>query len=121
MTEERQPRETGMRDVPKRLRPYYLGLLRKGERWNETEGREASELLPQHLAFLREQIEQRTYLFAGPATEEGDVVGVLMIQAANLAAARALAESDPGVRAGRLQVELHPVLLPSLDGIQVSY
>ncbi len=121
MTEERQPRETGMRDVPRKLKPYFLGLLLKGERWNETEGREASELLPQHLAFLRQQIELRQYVFAGPATQDGAIVGVIMIEAAGLAEARALAESDPGVQAGRLRVEVHPVLLPSLEGVTVSY
>ncbi len=45
MTEERNPKETGMRDVPKNLKPYFLGLLRRGPRWNEIEGAEAAELL----------------------------------------------------------------------------
>jgi hypothetical protein len=32
-----------------------------------------------------------------------------------------LAENDPGVRAGRLAVEVHPVLLPALDGVRAMY
>jgi uncharacterized protein YciI len=140
MTEERNPKEVGMRDVPKNLKPYFLGLLRRGPRWNETEGAEGAELLPRHLAYLREQSEAGRYRLAGPVLgagrtrpdthrdshpearpDEGDFAGVLLISAETLEAAVALAENDPGVRAGRLAVEVHPVLLPSLDGVRAVY
>jgi uncharacterized protein YciI len=128
MTEERNPKETGMRDVPKNLKPYFLGLLRRGPRWNETEGPEAAELLPRHLAYMREQSEAGRYRLAGPVLpagqthpDESDFAGVLLISAETLEAARTLAENDPGVRAGRLAVEVHPVLLPALDGVRAVY
>jgi len=121
MTEERNPKETGMRDVPKNLKPYFLGLLRRGPRWNEIEGPEAAELLPRHLAYLREQTEAGRYRLAGPVLDESDFAGVLLISAETLEAATMLAQNDPGVLAGRLAVEVHPVLLPSLDGVQALY
>jgi uncharacterized protein YciI len=121
MTEERNPNETGMRDVPKNLKPYFLGLLRRGPRWNEIEGPEAAELLPRHLAYLREQSEAGRYMAAGPVLDEGEFAGVLLIAAGTLEAAVALAENDPGVRAGRLAVDVHPVLLPALDGVRAVY
>jgi uncharacterized protein YciI len=126
MTEERNPKETGKRDVPKNLKPYFLGLLRRGPRWNETEGAEAAELLPRHLAYLHEksegeQSEAGRYIAAGPVLDESDFAGVLLISAETLEAATTLAESDPGVRAGRLAVEVHPVLLPALDGVRAVY
>jgi uncharacterized protein YciI len=121
MTEERRPAETGLRNVPKNLQPYFLGLLRKGSRWNETEGHEAAELLPQHLAFLREQIEQGRYVVAGPVTDETDIVGMIIVKAASLEDALALTSQDPGVLSGRMGVELHPMLLPALDGVRVGY
>jgi uncharacterized protein YciI len=126
MTEERNPKEVGMRDVPKNLKPYFLGLFRRGPRWNEIEGPEAAELLPRHLAYLREQSEGEQsgagrYIAAGPVLDESEFAGVLLISAESLEAARALAENDPGVRAGRLAVELHPVLLPALDGVRAMY
>jgi uncharacterized protein YciI len=128
MTEERNPKETGMRDVPKNLKPYFLGLLRRGPRWNEIEGPEAAELLPRHLAYMREQSEAGRYRLAGPVLpagrshpDESDFAGVLLISADTLEAAVTLAENDPGVRAGRLAVEVHPVLLPSLDGVRAAY
>lgn len=121
MTEEMQAVETTGRNVPKRLQPYYLGLLRKGPRWNETDGSDAMALLPQHLAFLRREIERGRYVVAGPVTEGGDVVGMMILNVASAEEARQVANEDPGVRAGRLRVEILPVLLPGLDGIRVSY
>jgi uncharacterized protein YciI len=121
MTEERNAKETGMRDVPKNLKPYFLGLLKRGPRWNEAEGPEAAELLPQHLAYLRRQAEAGLYIAAGPVLSESDFVGVLLIAADTQEAARTLAENDPGVRAGRLVIEVLPVLLPALDGVRPVY
>jgi uncharacterized protein YciI len=110
-----------MRDVPKNLKPYFLGLLRRGPRWNETEGAEAAELLPRHLAYLREQSEAGRYLAAGPVVDESELAGIMLIAADNLGQALALAQDDPGVRAGRLAVDVHPVLLPALDGVRAIY
>jgi uncharacterized protein YciI len=121
MTEEGNPKETGMRDVPKNLKPYFLGLLRRGPRWNEIEGAEAAELLPRHLAYLREQSEAGTYIAAGPVLDESDLAGVLLIAAETIEVALAVAQNDPGVRAGRLAVEVHPVLLPALDAVRAVY
>jgi uncharacterized protein YciI len=121
MTEERNPKEIGMRDVPKNLKPYFLGLLRRGPRWNEIEGTEAAELLPRHLAYLREHSEAGRYIAAGPVLDESELAGVLLISAETIEVALALAENDPGVRAGRLAVEVHPVLLPALDAVRAVY
>jgi uncharacterized protein YciI len=95
--------------------------LRRGPRWNETEGSEAAELLPRHLAYLREQAEAGRYVAAGPVLDESEYAGVLLISVETLQAAEALAQSDPGVRAGRLAVEVHPVLLPDLDAVRAVY
>ena len=121
MTEERNPKETGMRDVPKNLKPYFLGLLKRGPRWNETEGPEAAELLPEHLAYLREQSDAGRYVVAGPVLDQSELAGMLLISAQTIEAAVALAQNDPGVRAGRLAVEVHPVLLPTLEAVHAVY
>jgi hypothetical protein len=102
MTEERSPKETGMRDVPKNLKPYFLGLLRRGPRWNETEGPEATGLIQRQLSYLREHSEAGRYLAAGPVMDEGEFTGVLLIAAATYKAA-------------------HPVLLPDLDAVRAVY
>ncbi len=121
MTEEQNPREHPARNIPRNLKQYYLGLLKKGERWNKIDDAEAEELLPQHLAYLRKQMEDRRYIVAGPVNEEASYVGMMIIEAANKREALAIAADDPGVKAQRLAVELYPVYLPSLDAVSVRY
>jgi uncharacterized protein YciI len=121
MTEERNAKETGMRDVPKNLKPYFLGLLRRGPRWNETSGPEGTDLMERQLAYLREQSEAGRYVAAGPVMDESEFAAVLLIAAETLEAARMLAQADPGVQAGRLTAEVHPVLLPDLNGVRTIY
>lgn len=110
-----------MKDVPRNLKPYFLGFLVKGERWNDTEGAQAAELMPLHLAFLRQQMESRRYLAAGPVLGEGRMAGLLIVEAENAEAARELVSQDPAVQAGRLAVEIYSTFLPALDGVHAEY
>jgi uncharacterized protein YciI len=109
-----------LKDVPRNLKGYFLCLLKKGEKWNETEG--SAELMPQHLAFLRQQMESRRFVVTGPVLGEGDdLVGVSVIEAASAQEALELANEDPAVKAGRLRMEIRLVYLPSLDGVRVEF
>jgi uncharacterized protein YciI len=122
MTEEAPPREKQrMKDIPRDLEPYFIGFLVKGERWDDTQGAEAAELMPRHLAFMRKQVEAGRYLLAGPITDEGPVVGILVIAAKTSSEALAIVGADPGVQAGRLKVEVHPAFLPSLKDLRINY
>jgi hypothetical protein len=53
--------------------------------------------------------------------DESEFAGVLLISAKTYQAALTLAENDPGVQAGRLTAEVHPVLLPDLDAVRMLY
>lgn len=127
MTEQIPPQEARsstklrMKNVPRDIEPYFVGLLRKGERWNDIEGEEAYDLMARHLAFLREQVEAARYLLAGPITGDESLVGLLIIAANSAEEARSVATADPGVKSGRLTVEVHPAFLPSLKGLKISY
>jgi uncharacterized protein YciI len=121
MTEEQNPRENPQRNIPRNLKQYYLGLLTRGERWNKIDDKEAEELLPQHLLFLRKQMEERRYIVAGPVNEEAAYVGMMIIEAASKSEAQAIAAADPGVQAGRLAFEIFPVYLPSLANVAARY
>jgi uncharacterized protein YciI len=121
MTEEQNPRENPQRNIPRNLKQYYLGLLTRGERWNKIDDKEAEELLPQHLLFLRQQMEARRYLVAGPVNEDAPYVGMMIIEAADKKEAQTIAARDPGVQAGRLSFEIYPVYLPSLENVAARY
>ena len=111
---------TPRRDIPRNLKNYYLCLLRKGDRWNETQ--DSPELMPKHLAFLREQLEARRFLLTGPILDQNDdLVGITILTAENLEEAQTLANQDPGAQSGRLKMEVRPVLLPSLDTVRAEY
>src|SRR6201991_4995969 len=113
MTEEEAAKEkprdknTRSRDIPRNVEPYYIAFLLKGERWNDTQGAEVADLVPRQLAFIREQVEAGHYLLAGRIPEDGPLVGMSIIAAGSAAEALAIASADPGVRAGRLRVEVH--------------
>jgi uncharacterized protein YciI len=111
-----QPRT---RNVPRNLKPYFLGFLVKGERWNDPRGSE--DLQPKQLAFLREQIEAGRYIVAGPVTDGGDMVGFAIVEAATLEEAKVIISGDPGVKSRRLAAEVRPAFLPSLAGVKVEF
>jgi uncharacterized protein YciI len=123
MTEELSPAGESQRikDVPRNLKPYFLGFLIKGERWNDTEGEQAAELMLLQLAFLRAQMESQRYLVAGPVLDEGRFAGVMIIDARTADEARTLASMDPAVKACRLAVEIYPTFLPALDNVHAEY
>jgi uncharacterized protein YciI len=119
------PPPSRQKDVPRNLKPYFLCLFRKGDKWNETQ--DSPDLMPRQLAFLREQMEARRFLITGPvlagqgSDPNDDLVGIAILTAENLEAAQSLANQDPGAQAGRLRMEIHPILLPSLEPVRVEY
>jgi hypothetical protein len=122
MTEEATAKEKPRtKNIPRNVEPYYVAFLVKGERWNDTEGADAADLVPRQLAFIREQVEAGRYMLAGPITGDGPLVGMSIIAAANAAEALAIASADPGVQAGRLKVEVHSAFLPSLKELKINY
>ena len=122
MTEETDVKERPRtRDIPANVRPYFLALLYRGERWNDTQGPEVADLVPRQLAFIREQVDAGRYLLAGPITDDGPLVGISILSARTQAEALAIAQADPGVQAGRIRVEIHAALLPSLQDLKITY
>lgn len=106
-------------DIPRNLKPYFLCLLRRGPRWNVTEGHE--DLMPRYLAWLRREMEARRMVFAGPMTDDGDLIAVAVIEVPTSSEAKALVDENPGVQSGHFVAELHPCYLPALNGVNVQY
>ena len=106
-------------DVPRNLKPYFLYFLKKGPRWNITEGNE--NLMPKYLAWLRRETEARRILFAGPVTDDGDIIAAAILEAVSTEEATAIANTNPGVETGHFLAELHPCFFPALDELRVEY
>ena len=94
------------------LHTYYICLLLKGPNWTADESPELERLQAQHMAHISHLMETGAKLAAGPVRDGSDLRGFSIFLSATLDEARALAEDDPAVRAGRLIVELHPWMVP---------
>jgi uncharacterized protein YciI len=96
---------------PFEMTHYTLGLLVKGPKWTAEETPELQRLQEAHLAHIGEMVRSGALLAAGPLLDNGTIRGILIFKVA-VDEAKALAEADPAVKAGRLVVELHPWLAP---------
>lgn len=86
----------------------FLVLLKKGPTWT-AESTDATRAVQQaHMANIKAMWEAKKLIIAGPmGDDEGNMRGVFVFQAATRAEAKAFAESDPAVKAGRLAPEIH--------------
>lgn len=87
---------------------YYVGFLYRGARWTPGETPESRKLQEEHMANIRRMGEAGKLVIAGPFTDDGELRGLYVFRAGSAEEARALVESDPAVRAGRLRFEIHP-------------
>ena len=106
-------------NVPRNMRPYFLCLLEKGEKWAPVQF--ADPAMQEHLAYIREQVEAGKFVVVGPALDDGRVRGMAIINATSMEEARKIAGADKMVQSGQLVVEIHPVMLEELSGLHIEY
>jgi uncharacterized protein YciI len=87
---------------------YYVGFLYTGPNTTPEASAESEALQKAHLANILRLFEEGKLLVAGPFTDGGDLRGLYVFRVGSMAEARALAETDPVVKAGRLRLEFHP-------------
>jgi len=87
---------------------YYVGFLYRGEKWTPEETPETKKLQEAHMANIQRMGAEGKLVVAGPFTDGGDLRGLYVFRAASAEEAKALVESDPAVKAGRLRFKLHP-------------
>jgi uncharacterized protein YciI len=98
--------------APLRLVIYYFAFLLRGATWTPEQTPELVRLQEAHLANIRRLAEAGTLVVAGPFSDGGPLRGVFVFKTETMEEAKALADTDPAVRAGRLALELHPWLVP---------
>lgn len=89
------------------MQQYYLVLLKAGENRRQDSARVAA-LQKEHLAHLSRMAEEGFISLAGPIGDEGPIRGIVIYNTPTLREADSLANLDPMVREGRLEVEVHP-------------
>jgi uncharacterized protein YciI len=92
---------------PADLSTYYFGFLKKGAAWTAERTPETQKIQEGHMAHLNASAKTGKLVIAGPMGDNGDIRGILVYKTSTVEEARAIAEADPAVEAGRLRVELH--------------
>lgn len=90
------------------MEKYYLVLLKRVPNAPKLEESALESLQRNHLGHLRAMYEAGKMVIAGPFDEQQDQAmrGMCLYRVATIDEARKLAEQDPMVKAGRLQVEV---------------
>ena len=97
---------------------YYVVFLSRGPKWTPTVTRETERLQEAHMANIRKMAADGKLVLAGPFADDGKLRGMFVLTVGSLDEAKALADSDPAVKAGRLVAEVHPWF--SAKGIRVD-
>src|SRR5215469_11275760 len=108
--------------IPKNTKSYYLDLLmQKSPSAAQPREGERMEWMQKHLSYIRSQVEAGKFVLVGPILEESRLRGMAVIKADSLEQAQRIASGDPLVEAGKLEVEVHPVMLEDLSGVRFDY
>ncbi|MDD7884795.1 YciI family protein [Flavivirga sp. 57AJ16] len=89
------------------MQQYFIAFLKTGPIRGQNE-EETALLQKEHLAHLRKMYELGYADISGPFGDEGDIRGITIYNVPTLKMADSLANSDPMVKAGRLEIEIHP-------------
>lgn len=95
-------------DMPPDMTAYYFGILEKGPKWTPEKTDATAKIQEGHLAHLDAMWKAGKLVLAGPLENAGDWRGILIYRTKTIEEAQTLANDDPAVKAGRLQVTMHP-------------
>ena len=89
------------------MKQYVMAFLKRGPVRNH-DSAEAARIQREHLDNIKRMADQGLLVLAGPFLDSGDIRGIYIFNVATLQEARELTETDPAIRSGRLEMELHP-------------
>ena len=97
-------------DMEWTMKKYHLAILKRGPQ-TALPAAEAQKILLDHLWNIRRMMDEGKMLVAGPFMNNGDLRGICVFNTESAEEAKAWAESDSAVKAGRMAVEIHPWLV----------
>ena len=104
------PREFEMKegDTTYVMKQYILVMLLRGEKATTFSEAELKEIQVGHMANILRLSELGKLQVAGPMGDDTDLRGLFFMDCESVEEARALVETDPAIKAGRLKAEYHP-------------
>jgi len=97
---------SAQKDSGEKIRKYYFVLLTSGPNRNQ-DSVTAAQIQKAHLANMGILYKQGKLKVAGPFGDEGNWQGVFIFDCATKAETEALLQTDPAIKAGRLNYEIH--------------
>ncbi|WP_406685214.1 hypothetical protein N1F78_05670 [Seonamhaeicola sp. MEBiC1930] len=89
------------------MQQYFIAFLKRGPINTQNE-EEAALIQKEHLEHLGKMYELGYADISGPFGDDGDIRGITIYNVPTFKMADSLANSDPAVKAGRLEIEIHP-------------
>jgi uncharacterized protein YciI len=89
------------------MQQYFIAFLKRGH--NRSQSKEVADSLQSlHMAHLGSMYKQGYADISGPFGDDGEIRGITIYNTPTYAMADSLANMDPMVRSGRLEIEIHP-------------
>jgi uncharacterized protein YciI len=98
--------------TPDSMTTAYLAFLTRGEKWTPEKTPQTEAIQKAHMDNIIRLADMKKLVVAGPFGDDGTLRGIFVFKVASLAEAKALAETDPAVQAGRLALDIHPWSVP---------
>lgn len=89
------------------MRPYVMAYLKSGS-VKIKDSLQREELQKAHLKNIMKLADEGKLIVAGPFLDNGNIRGIFIFNVATVEEARALTATDPAIKAGTLEMELHP-------------
>ena len=97
---------------PTKMATYYIAFLKRGPKWTAQRSPETEKLQADHMANINSMARSGKLVIAGPFENAGDYAGLFVFKVGSLDEAKALADMDPTIKAGRLISEVHSWHVP---------
>ncbi|MNK09844.1 YciI-like protein [compost metagenome] len=89
------------------MKRYVMAFLKKGPNQDQSP-EEAKRLQRAHMDNISKLAEQHKLVVAGPFMDDTELRGIYIFDVETIEEAKALTQTDPAIKAGRLVMELHP-------------
>lgn len=89
------------------MQEYFMAFLKRGKNRSHSK-KEADSLQRLHLDHLGKMYKLGYADISGPFGDLGEIRGVTIYNVPTIEMADSLANADPSVKAGRLEIEIHP-------------
>ena len=97
---------------PQKSETAYLAFLVRGDKWTAEKTPATEAMQKAHLENIGKLAEMKKLVVAGPFGDNGTLRGVFVFRTDSIDEARALANTDPAVKAGHLALQIHPWIVP---------